>query len=46
MTKRAKKQAKQLADGHAVELWQLDRMIAQFNRNAEAASVGGTFLFD
>jgi hypothetical protein len=26
----AKKQAKQLVDGHDVELWQLDRQIAEF----------------
>ncbi|MGY2907009.1 hypothetical protein ACVWVY_006030 [Bradyrhizobium sp. URHC0002] len=29
----AKEQAKQLVDGHDVELWQLDRKIATFTRN-------------
>jgi hypothetical protein len=29
----AKERAKQLMDGHDVELWQLDRKIATFTRN-------------
>jgi hypothetical protein len=29
----AKERAKQLVDGHDVELWQLDRKIATFTRN-------------
>jgi hypothetical protein len=29
----AKERAKQLADGHDVELWQLGRKIATFSRN-------------
>lgn len=31
----AKERAKQLVDGHDVELWQLDRKIATFSRNRE-----------
>jgi hypothetical protein len=31
----AKEQAKQLVDGHDVELWQLGRKVATFKHNAE-----------
>jgi hypothetical protein len=31
----AKEQAKQLVDGHDVELWQRDRKIAKFERKPE-----------
>jgi hypothetical protein len=31
----AMEQAKQLADGHAVELWQLDRKVGTFNHRPE-----------
>ncbi|MEA2864641.1 MAG: hypothetical protein QOC84_2597 [Bradyrhizobium sp.] len=31
----AKEYAKQLVDGHDVELWQLDRQIAKFDRKPE-----------
>jgi len=40
----AKKQAKQLVDGHDVELWQLDHRIAEFlRRRTKAVSVGGLY---
>jgi hypothetical protein len=33
----AKEKAKQLVDGYDVELWQLDRQIAEFKRRIKAA---------
>jgi hypothetical protein len=34
----AMEQAKQLVDGHDIELWQLDRKVATFNRKPKISS--------